>query len=100
MQFGHWLIAAGACLVLVGSVGLAFRNAEPLQNNLKQAAPPNPLRLAGANAGPKTVREVRGISGETLLSFRDLGKGALADLREAPGPPLSDGVGPSDKKPG
>jgi hypothetical protein len=25
MQFAHWLIVAGACLVLVGSIGLMFQ---------------------------------------------------------------------------
>jgi hypothetical protein len=47
MQYPHWLIAAGACLVLVGSIGLAFQKseAEPPGNSLKRSAPPNPLRL-------------------------------------------------------
>ena len=49
MEYPHWLIVAGACLVVVGFVGLTFRrnSIEPPENNLKQAAPPNPLRLAG-----------------------------------------------------
>jgi hypothetical protein len=55
MQYPHWLMVAGACLVLVGFIGLAFHKnkAEPLGNNLKQAAPPNPLRLAGPKAKGK-----------------------------------------------
>ncbi|HXM49485.1 MAG TPA: hypothetical protein VN956_16705 [Pyrinomonadaceae bacterium] len=55
MQYPHWLTVAGACLVLVGFIGLAFRrnNASSLENNLKQAAPPNPLRLAGPKAKGK-----------------------------------------------
>jgi hypothetical protein len=48
MQFAHWLIVAGACLVLVVSIGLAIQKsaAEPPRDDLKQAAPPT-LRLAG-----------------------------------------------------
>ena len=42
----HWLMVAGACLVLFGSIGLAPSNAAPLKKNLEQAAPPNPARLA------------------------------------------------------
>ena len=49
MQYPHWVMVAGACLLLVGFIGLAFRrnSAEPLKNNLKQAAAPRTLRLAG-----------------------------------------------------
>jgi hypothetical protein len=54
MQFAHWLIVAGACLVLVGSIGLMFQKspAEFPGNNLTRtrAAPPDPLRLAGPKA--------------------------------------------------
>jgi hypothetical protein len=41
MQYPHWLIVVGACLVLVGSIGLAFHKpkAEPPGNNLKPATP-------------------------------------------------------------
>jgi hypothetical protein len=62
MQYPHWLMVAGAVLVVVGFVGLALHknSAEPLENNLKQAAPP------------------------TLLSFQDLGPGSV-DLPETPG---------------
>ena len=49
MEYPHWLMVAGAVLVVVGMIGLAFRksHAEPVENNLKQAAPtdePNPER--------------------------------------------------------
>jgi DNA-directed RNA polymerase alpha subunit len=50
MEYPHWLMVAGAVLVVVGFIGLAFRKnyAEPVENNLKQAAPtdePDPPRL-------------------------------------------------------
>ena len=63
MHYPHWLMVAGACLVLVGFIGLAFRrnSAEAPKNNLKQAAPPNPLRLAG----PKARRGNDGTAAET-----------------------------------
>jgi hypothetical protein len=53
MQFAHWLIAAGACLVLVGSIGLLFHKspAEPPGNSLERAPPT--LRLAGLKAKGK-----------------------------------------------
>lgn len=43
MQYPHWLMVAGAVLVVVGFIGFALHknNAEPAENNLKQeAAPP------------------------------------------------------------
>jgi hypothetical protein len=100
MLFAHWLIGAGACLLLVGSYGLAFHQgeAEPPGDSLKRTASPDPLGLSGPKAGPKTVREVREISGETLLSFRS-GKGPVTHLREIPGLPSSNGFQPSGKKP-
>jgi hypothetical protein len=50
MEYPHWLMVAGAVLVVVGFIGFAFHknNAEPVENNLKKAAPtdePNPARL-------------------------------------------------------
>jgi DNA-directed RNA polymerase alpha subunit len=48
MEYPHWLMVAGAILVVVGFIGLAFRknNAEPAENNLTQEAAghdePNP----------------------------------------------------------
>jgi hypothetical protein len=49
MEYPHWLMVAGAVLVVVGLIGLAFHKnyAEPVENNPKQAAPidePNPER--------------------------------------------------------
>ena len=40
MQYPHWLMVAGAVLVLIGFIGFAFRknNAEPDEDNLKQAS--------------------------------------------------------------
>jgi hypothetical protein len=43
MQYPHWLMVAGAVLVVLGFVGVAFRknNAQPAEDNLEQkAAPP------------------------------------------------------------
>jgi len=41
MEYPHWLMVAGAVLVVVGFIGLALQknHAEPAENNLKQAAP-------------------------------------------------------------
>jgi hypothetical protein len=52
MQYPHWLMVAGAVLVVVGFIGFALHknNAEQVENNLKQEAPPNPLQLGGAEA--------------------------------------------------
>jgi biotin carboxyl carrier protein len=52
MEYPHWLLVAGAVLVLVGFIGFAFHKkpAEPVENDLKQAAPtnePTPARLHG-----------------------------------------------------
>ena len=49
MEYPHWLMVAGAVLVVVGLIGLAFHKnyTEPVENNPKQAAPtdePNPER--------------------------------------------------------
>src|ERR1700736_3553951 len=56
MEYPHWLMVAGAVLVVVGFIGLAFRTnyAEPVENNLKHAAPtdePNPPRLDRRRSG-------------------------------------------------
>ena len=41
MEYPHWLMVAGAVLVVVGFIGLAFHKSysEPVENNPKQAAP-------------------------------------------------------------
>jgi hypothetical protein len=51
MHYPHWLMIAGACLVVVGFIGLAFRknNAASLENNLKQSR----VREAGLKAKAK-----------------------------------------------
>jgi hypothetical protein len=38
MQYPHWLMVAGAALVVIGFIGLAFHksNAEPDENNPDQ----------------------------------------------------------------
>jgi hypothetical protein len=143
MEYPHWLMAAGAVLVLVGCAGLAFHKnyAEPVENNPKQAAPtdepnlerprrrrlgeremsePNKLdptpglpddtlisdvefppriRRVLTAAGLKTVGEVRETSDDVLLSSQDLGRAAVARLRETLGLPSTDGVRPSGKNP-
>ena len=146
MEYPHWLMVAGAVLVVVGFIGLAFRknNAEPAENNLKQEAaahdetnPPwlDRRRSAGGEremsepnkldptpmlpddtlisdvefparirkvltaAGLKTVGEVRETSDDVLLSSQDLGRAAVARLRETLGLPSTDGVRPSGKNP-
>ena len=161
MQYPHWLIVAGAVLVVVGLIGLAFHKnyAEPVENNPKQAASTNEPNLerphrrsAGGEreadreqakreteheaqrgmsepnkldptpglpddtlisdvefparirkvltaAGLKTVGEVRETSDDVLLSSQDLGRAAVARLRETLGLPSTDGVRPSGKNP-
>jgi len=53
---------------------------------------PARIRNVLAAAGLKTVGEVRETSDEILLSFQDLGKASVADLRETLGLPWCDGV--------
>jgi DNA-directed RNA polymerase alpha subunit len=60
---------------------------------------PARIRNVLAAAGLKTVGEVRETSDEILLSFQDLGKTSVAQLRETLGLPSTDGVRPPGKKP-
>ncbi len=162
MEYPHWLMVAGAVLVVVGLIGLAFHKnyAEPVEDNPRQAAPadePNPERphrrradwgkreadleqtkreaedagLRGMSepnkldptpglpddtlisdvefptrirkvltaAGLKTIGEVRETSDDVLLSSQDLGRAAVARLRETLGLPSTGGVRPSGKNP-
>jgi hypothetical protein len=51
MEYPHWLMVAGAVLMVVGFIGFAFHqnHAELVESNLEQAAltdEPNPARLA------------------------------------------------------
>ena len=41
MQYPHWLMVAGAVLVVIGFIGFAFHknNAEPVENNPEQTSP-------------------------------------------------------------
>jgi biotin carboxyl carrier protein len=69
MQYPHWLMVAGAVLVVVGFIGFALHknNAEPVENNLKQeAAPPEEPRGAPglAHQGPDRVSRGTGRSAE------------------------------------
>jgi hypothetical protein len=77
MEYPHWLMVAGAVLVVVGLIGLVFRKtyAEPVENNPKQAAPTDELN-------PERPHRRRAAWGE-----------------EAPGSRSTDGVRPSDKNP-
>jgi len=61
---------------------------------------PARIRNVLAAAGLKTVGEVRDTSDETLLSFQDLGKTAVSQLRATLGLPSCDGVRPLGKRPG
>ena len=54
MQYPHWLMVAGAVLVVIGFIGFAFRknNAASDSNDLEQTSPPDepspaPSRDAG-----------------------------------------------------
>jgi DNA-directed RNA polymerase alpha subunit len=55
---------------------------------------PARIRNVLADAGLKTVGEVRESSDDMLLSLQDLGKGSVALLRERLGLPSKDGVRP------
>jgi hypothetical protein len=52
MEYPHWLMVAGAVLVVIGFIGFAFHknNAEPVENNPEQTSPTdepkNPARPA------------------------------------------------------
>jgi DNA-directed RNA polymerase alpha subunit len=52
------------------------------------------IRNALDAAGLKTVGEVREASDKALLSFQDLGRGSVDQLRESLGLPSCDGVRP------
>jgi hypothetical protein len=65
MEYPHWLMVAGAVLVVLGFVGIAFlkSNAEPAEDdNLKQEVAPSEehARLRSRlTKGPEEFREVR-----------------------------------------
>ena len=62
MQYAHWLMVAGAVLVVVGFIGFALHknNAEQVENNLKQEAPP-----------PEEAAERRDLLTKGLTEFRE-----------------------------
>jgi DNA-directed RNA polymerase alpha subunit len=85
MEYPHWLMVAGAVLVVVGFIGLAFHKnyAEPVENNLKQAAPtdePNPPRLDRRRSGggeremsePNKLDPTPGLPDDTAISDVEL----------------------------
>ena len=57
------------------------------------------IRSALNAAGLKTVGEIREALDATLLSFRDLGVGSIARLRETLGLPPARALSPKGKKP-
>jgi hypothetical protein len=60
---------------------------------------PARIRKVLTAAGLKTVGEVRETSDDVLLCSPDLGRAAVARLRETLGLPSTDGVRPSGKNP-
>jgi DNA-directed RNA polymerase alpha subunit len=86
MEYPHWLLVAGAVLVVVGFIGLAFRknNAEPAENNLTQEAAahdePNPpwldrRRSAGGEremSEPNKLDPTPGLPDDTPISDVEL----------------------------
>src|ERR1700694_557610 len=85
MEYPHWLMVAGAVFVVVGFIGLAFHKnyAEPVKNNLKQAAPtdePNPPRLDRRRSGggeremsePNKLDPTPGLPDDTPISDVEL----------------------------
>jgi hypothetical protein len=64
MEYPHWLMVAGAVLVVLGFVGVAIRknDAQPAEDNLEQevAPPEERARLRSPlTKGPEKFREVR-----------------------------------------
>jgi DNA-directed RNA polymerase alpha subunit len=78
MEYPHWLMVAGAILVVVGFIGLALQknHAEPAENNLKQAAPTdeqNPPRLDRRRSGePNQLDPTLGLPDDTPISDVEL----------------------------
>ena len=60
---------------------------------------PTRIRKVLTAAGLKTIGDVRETSDDVLLSSQDLGRAAVARLRETLGLPSTDGVRPSGKNP-
>jgi hypothetical protein len=62
MQYPHWLMAAGAVLVVLGFIGFALHknNPEQVEDNLKQEAPP-----------PEKPAERRDLLTNGLTEFRE-----------------------------
>jgi DNA-directed RNA polymerase alpha subunit len=60
---------------------------------------PTRVLNALAYAGLRSVGQVREASDRMLLSLPDLGARSVTHLRETLGPPSTDGVRPSGKKP-
>jgi DNA-directed RNA polymerase alpha subunit len=60
---------------------------------------PTRIRNALNAAGMKTIGGVRETSDDNLLSLQDLGPSSISHLREALGPPSTDGVRSLDIKP-
>jgi hypothetical protein len=53
MQYPHWLMVAGAVLVVIGFIGFAFHqnNAQTIENNPEQASPTDEANAALARDG-------------------------------------------------
>src|SRR6476659_2629991 len=54
MEYPHWMMVAGACLVVAGFIGLGFSrymNRAPAEDNLHPAAPPPNSTVAGRAEG-------------------------------------------------
>ncbi len=69
------------------------------QSGLAWRSNKRPIRKVLTAAGLKTVGEVRETSDDVLLNSQDLGRAAVARLRETLGLPSTDGVRPSGKNP-
>src|SRR5438874_1565628 len=61
MEYPHWMMVAGACLIVAGLIGFRFSrymNRAPAGNNLDPAAPPNSSVALMAEEGEEmTARE-------------------------------------------
>jgi len=73
------------------SVLLLATPALPDETPISRVNLPTRIRNVLTAEGIKTVGEARETSDETLLSFQDLGKGSVAELRQLLGLPSTEG---------
>ena len=73
MEYPHWLMVAGAVLVVLGFVGVAFRkdNAQPAEDDLAQQTAPPEERAQLRSRLTESPEEFQGR--RRRIKFRDFG---------------------------